>query len=238
MHLLVVGGFHFYCLAMILAGASAVAQEPAEEATRQKVHLSPQALQAIYLKGQMLYLQKATGSAKETTCVISAWYADDGTIHAVQLVKGSGFPRVDQACLQAAIGQKVDSVPATRENGGWACFSIHWVFDREHGTHSPHRIDFDPSIPRLPAGGAMNPLPAYPAEALAQGAHGICKMHIVVNETGAVSSIEISQSTGSAALDGACKEAINGSPFVPATLEGHPVSGETDVAIDWRLPRT
>jgi TonB family protein len=89
----------------------------------------------------------------------------------------------------------------------------------------------------MPSAGAMNPLPRYPAEALAQRAHGICKMHIAVTEKGAVSSIEITQSTGSAALDEACKEAIYGSPIMPATNEGQPVSGTTDVAIDWRLPR-
>jgi protein TonB len=83
----------------------------------------------------------------------------------------------------------------------------------------------------------MNPLPAYPAEALAQRAHGICKMHITVTDRGAVASVDITQSTGSIALDEACKQAISGSPFIPATFEGRPVSGITDVAVDWRLPR-
>jgi TonB family protein len=155
----------------------------------------------------------------------------------VQLVKASGFPLIDQACLQAASGQKVESVPAGIENRGRTYFTIHWIFDPANTEPSSPRTEFDPSIPRLPSGGAMNPLPTHPAEALAQRAHGICKMHIAVTETGAVASIEITQSTGSAALDEACKQAINGSPFVPATHEGHPVEGTTDVAIDWRLPR-
>jgi TonB family protein len=77
----------------------------------------------------------------------------------------------------------------------------------------------------------------YPADALAQHAHGICEMHITVSATGAVSSIEITQSTGSGSLDEACKEAIYKSAFVPATDGKEPVSGTTDVAILWRLPR-
>jgi TonB family protein len=83
----------------------------------------------------------------------------------------------------------------------------------------------------------MHPLPNYPADALAQKAHGICEMHTAVLASGAVSSIEITQSTGSDALDQACKEAICQSRFVPATQGDQPVSGTTDVAILWRLPR-
>jgi len=41
----------------------------------------------------------------------------------------------------------------------------------------------------------------------------------------------------SAALDEACKDAIHGCAFIPATSEGRPLSGTTDVAIDWCLPR-
>lgn len=83
----------------------------------------------------------------------------------------------------------------------------------------------------------MNLQRPYPAEALANRAHGICKMHIAVTEKGAVASVEMTQSTGSAALDEACKAAINGSTFMPASNQGQPVSGTADAAILWRLPR-
>jgi TonB family protein len=202
-----------------------------------KIHLSPQALQAIYLKGQILYLQKAAGSAQEATCLLSLWYSGDGSIQAVQLAKASGFPLIDQACLQAVIGQKVEGM-LPGETGGQTHSPIHWIFNHKEGdVPQPLQIKLDPSIPQLPAGGAMNPLPNYPADALAQHAHGICKMHISVSPAGVVSSIEITQSTGSVSLDEACKEAVTESSFVPATIEGQPASGTTDVAIVWRLPR-
>ena len=68
------------CFAMILVGASALAQTttgipPSDtnsstrasvvdfEVPRDQVHLSAQALQAIYLKGGVLYMQKAADSA-------------------------------------------------------------------------------------------------------------------------------------------------------------------------------
>jgi TonB family protein len=62
-------------------------------------------------------------------------------------------------------------------------------------------------------------------------------MHISVSAVGAVSAIEIKQSTGSGSLDGACRQAVTESSFVPAIVEGQPASGATDVAIVWRLPR-
>jgi TonB family protein len=207
------------------------------EVARNKVHLSAQALQAIYLKGQLLYMQKATGSAKEATCLLSLWYSGDGSIQAVQLAKASGFLLIDQACLQAVIGHKVEGM-LSGETGGQTHFPIHWIFNHKEGdVPQPLQIKLDPSIPQLPAGGAMNPLPNYPADALAQRAHGICKMRITVSAAGTVSSIEITQSTGSEALDQACKEAIYQSRFVAATDGDQRVSGTTEVAIVWRLPR-
>jgi TonB family protein len=204
---------------------------------RNKVHLSAQALQAIHLKGLMLGMQKAAGSAKVTSCLLSLWYADDGTIQVVQLLKASSFPLIDQACLQAVIGQKVEGM-SLGESGGRTYFPIHWVFyPKEADIPRQPQIKLDPSIPQLPADSAIHPLPGYPADALAERAHGICKMHITVSAAGTVSAIEITQSTGSGSLDEACKEAIYQSPFVPATHGDQPVSGMTDVAIVWRLPR-
>jgi TonB family protein len=207
------------------------------EVPRKKVHFSAQALQAIYLKGQLLWMQKATGSAKEATCLLSLWYAGDGSIQAVQLAKASGFPLIDQACLQAVIGRRLEGL-ADGESGGRTFFPIHWVFGPKEGdVPQLPQIKLDPSIPQLPAAGAMHPLPNYPVDALAQHARGICRMRITVSAAGVVSSIEITQSTGSGALDEACKEAVSQSAFVPATNGGQPVSGTTDVAVVWRLPR-
>jgi TonB family protein len=242
------------CFAVILVGALAFTltaaampsiytnpssgASPADsEVPRNAIHFSAQTLQAIYLKGQLVFAQKAAGSAKEATCLLSLWYAGDGSIQAVQLVRASGFPLVDQACLQAVIGRRFEGLP-DGDSGGRSYFTAYWVFHSEQGdVRRQPEVKADPSIPQLPAGGAMHPLPNYPADALAQHAHGICKLHIAVSAVGAVSSIEITQSTGSASLDSACKQAVTESSFVPATIGGQPASGTTDVAIVWRLPR-
>jgi TonB family protein len=207
------------------------------EVPREEIHLSAQALQAIYLMGFRLGAQKAARSAKATSCMLSGWYNGDGTVQVAQLVKASGLPMVDQACLQGVIGQRLEGrLPG--EAGGRTYFRFNWLFDKEQDVQLRPHVQLDPSIPQLPAEGAIHPLPGYPADALAQRAHGICKMHVTVSAAGAVSSIEITQSTGSGSLDDACKETIYKSAFVPAATGSGPVSGTTDVAILWRLPRS
>ena len=245
------------CFALIYLGAIALAQSAAAlglsdtnplsgvsaadpEAPRNKVRLSDQALQAIFLNGVRLGAQKAARSAKVTSCMLSGWYIDEGTVQVVQLVKASGLPLVDQGCMQGMIGQRLEGI-SPGATGGRTYFSIRWLFDRkaeEEDDRQRTQTKLDPSIPQLPAGGGIHPLPNYPADALAQHAHGICKMHVTVSAAGAVSSIKITQSTGSGSLDEACKEAIYKSVFVPATDGEEPVSGTTDVAILWRLPRS
>src|SRR5882757_9210061 len=110
------------CFAVMLAGAIAFAQSAAAMPTsdtnppsgvsatdpgaaRNKVHLNDRALQAIFLNGVKFGAQKATRSAQVTSCRIAGWYTHEGTVKVVQLVKGSGLPMVDQACMLCMIGQ-------------------------------------------------------------------------------------------------------------------------------------
>lgn len=215
--------------------APTIASTPSTSVPREKVQLSPQLIQTLHLKGLSLGMQKAAGSAERASCLLSLWYTGDGTIQGAQLVKASGFPKIDQACLQVVMGQKVEPLTSEREFGGWSRLPINWIFGNAEDAAQPLRIEPDPSIPALTSSGSMRPLLNYPSAALAQRVQGICKMHVAVSAAGAVSALEITQSTGSPALDLACKKAIYESPFVPATNGDQMVSGTTEVAIVWRL---
>jgi outer membrane biosynthesis protein TonB len=93
--------------------------------------------------------------AKDAACLLSLWYTGDGTIQAVQLLKASGFPSIDQACLQAALGRRFERLPEGHSRGR-TFFPIHWVVHPEQGDVPRHpQIKLDPSIPQLPAGSAM-----------------------------------------------------------------------------------
>jgi len=152
-------------------------------AVRNNVHLSDRALQAIFLNGVKLGAQKAARSAQVTSCRMAGWYADEGTVQVVQLVKSSGLPMVDQACIQGMIGQRLEGMSPGATGGRTYC-SIRWLFDRkaeEEDNRQRPQVKVDPSIPQLPPSGGIHPLRNYPADALAQHAHGICKMHITVS---------------------------------------------------------
>jgi outer membrane biosynthesis protein TonB len=129
------------CFAVILVGALAFARTVAamplidtnppsglspagSDVPWNEIHFSAQTLQAIYLKGQLVFAQKAAGSAKEVTCLLSLWYAGDGSIQAVQLVRASGFPLIDQACLQAVIGRRFEGL-LDGDSGGRSFFTAH-----------------------------------------------------------------------------------------------------------------
>jgi TonB family protein len=242
------------CLALLLVGslafakiAGAMSSDDANsptsvvaadgDASPNKPHFSAQALQAMHLKGQQALMQIDASSHQEVGCLLSLWYSGDGTIQAVQLARASGFTSIDKARLQAVIGRRLEGLPSG-DSGGRRYFPIDWVVrPKQELVVRRAEIKLDPAVPQLPSGGGIHPLPNYPADALTQQAHGICQMHISVLASSAVSSVQITQSTGSDALDQACKDAINRSPFVPATQGDQPVSGATDVAILWRLPR-
>jgi TonB family protein len=123
------------------------------------------------------------------------------------------------------------------ELGGWVRLPINWVFDRKTESAGSQPLEPGPSIPAIRTGDPLDLLPPYyPEGALARHEHGICKMHVTVSAAGDVDSIEVTQSTGSSELDQACLDAIYDVPFLPATREGMPVVGTTDVVLNWRLP--
>jgi TonB family protein len=230
----------FLCaLSLLLTGtAVSAAQAPeSEPAPTGHLHLSPDLIQAMYLKGLQLETQKAARVAERADCLLSMWYSSEGYIQAVQLIKSSGNAIIDQACLQVVIGRQLTDLPAfAREHGGWTQFPIHWLFVPTQEEHAPP-VGRDPSIPALARGSAMHLLPPYyPDAALEARAHGICKMHVVVSEAGHVDAVEIMQSTHSEALDKACQGTIRDASFVPAKRNGEAVSGTADVVLDWRLP--
>lgn len=203
-----------------------------------RTELTPQLSRQLAMHASDPLLRKAVGSADRAACLLSVWYDGEGTIQAIQIVRASGFSAIDHACFDAVIGQKLKPPRLLQpELGGWAVLPINWMFTRKPNSDAPQHLRPDPSIPAIRTGDPINLLaPYYPDDALARREHGICKMHVSVSAAGDVDSIEITQSTGSSELDQACLDAIYDATFVPATSEGKPVIGTTDIELDWRLP--
>src|SRR5450631_4491962 len=203
-----------------------------------KPALTPQVIQSALQRGLNPGLAKAAGKVDHAGCLLRIWYNANGTIVVEQILKSSGHPEIDQACLATAIGQPL-KVPVSLDpdSGGWTQFPIIWDFVKRAAGDKTVPMEADPAIPALREGDAMHVSPPYyPEAALAARVHGICKLHVTVSEAGDVDELSIIQSTGSPELDQACLDATYDAPFVPARREGKSVSGTTDVVLDWRLP--
>lgn len=84
----------------------------------------------------------------DATCHVGMWVEADGSISDAQIVKSSGYPKLDAACVKGVAGQKMS--PAT-ENGvpvrSYAVLPIRWVLN-------------DGSVPPLPGHEPVVVLPA------------------------------------------------------------------------------
>lgn len=203
-----------------------------------KAAVTPQLIQSAFQRAANPALSKAAGNIDHAGCLLRVWYDAMGTILVEQIVKSSGVPEIDHACLAAAIGQPLTvPTPLDPDSGGWTHLPIMWKFGKQSTEEHAEPMEADSGIPGLREGGAMHVgATYYPEAALASRAHGICKVHVAVSAAGDVDALDITQSTGSVELDQACLDAIYAAPFTPGSREGKFVSGTTDVVLDWRLP--
>jgi TonB family protein len=65
---------------------------------------------------------------------------------------------------------------------------------------------------------------------------GVCAMHVVVSAGGDAQQVELTRSTGNAALDEACVKAVREAHFTPAHREDRDVVGMTTIWIRCPLP--
>ena len=77
--------------------------------------------------------------------------------------------------------------------------------------------------------------PSYPRSARQSGRQGVVRVAAMVDETGIVTAVEVSQSSGSMALDRAALEAVRGAVFVPARQDGRAVACRVIVPIRFQL---
>ena len=75
----------------------------------------------------------------------------------------------------------------------------------------------------------------YPMESKQHHEQGICTVRLEVDSGGAVNALQLLISSGFARLDAACLSAFVGARFVPATLNGKPVSSWANIPTEWRL---
>jgi len=79
------------------------------------------------------------------------------------------------------------------------------------------------------------PQPAYPENARREGREGRVLLRVLIDEQGKSKTVEVTRSSGSAALDRAAREAISRWRFDPAYSGEKPVETWVNIPIDFRL---
>jgi TonB family protein len=182
--------------------------------------------------GSDYYPKQSLKNHEQGNCTLAFFIEADGTVPAAQLLKSTGFPRLDTACFDSVIG--VPLIPATINGSpvaGWYDFNVVWVIEHAQPYQSPPER---PSLPRVAddyefhAGRKF-----YPEVELVKHPKGYCVVHTTVGSSGTALNAVITRSTGSAILDKACVAAVTAARFTPELQDGRPVADSTDIAIYW-----
>jgi TonB family protein len=182
--------------------------------------------------GSDYYPKQSLKNGEQGNCTLAFFIEADGTVPAAQLLKSTGFPRLDTACFDSVIG--VPLIPAT-VNGtpvaGWYDFNVVWVIEHAQPYQSPAETPPSPRVAvdyEFQAGGKF-----YPTVELVKHPKGYCVVHTTVGSSGTALNTALTHSTGSAILDKACVEAVTAARFTPELQNGTPVADSTDIAIYW-----
>jgi TonB family protein len=183
--------------------------------------------------GSAYYPKQSLKNHEQGRCVLNLYINADGSVSATQLLKSTGFPLLDTACLESVIDvpvlpAKADGVPVA----GWSEFKIVWQLGPPlYNQYPPFEKSAAPRFAddyELQAGDKY-----YPEAARAKHGKGYCVVHTTVSSAGAVLNAAITRSTGSAILDKACIAAVAAARFAPELQNGTPVADSTDIAIYW-----
>lgn len=230
----------FTVLLMIATGAAtspASAQEPTPSAA------APTDTPPVRKPGKMdvkhplhigsdYYPKKSLKNHEQGRCYVAFLIEANGSVPALQLLKSSGYPRLDIACIESVID--VPMLPAT-VNGtpvtGWSDFNLAWVIDHAQPYQPPPEKSAFPRVAddhEFQAGDKF-----YPDAARAKHQRGYCVVHTTVDSSGTALNLRITRSTGSAILDKACLASVTAARFTPELQDGRPVADPTDIAIYW-----
>lgn len=167
-------------------------------------------------------------------CDILLWATADGYVRVSQVLKSTGYARLDAACLRAVSGKKM--IPAHDKSGpidGWAILPVTFEAMMANEPRAPDHLTPSPSL------ALDQPLHVkvsdYPRGALERHEHGDSWVHVVVSDSGGVLDVSITESSGSSDLDQGAIAAIGSARFNPAYRDHKPVKSSAEVMVSWVL---
>lgn len=179
------------------------------------------------------YPKQSLKNHEQGACYMSFLINTDGSVPAAQLLKSSGYPRLDTACIESIIGVPmlpgtVNEMPIT----GWFDFPVVWLLNPPHLTRHPPLEKS--AVPRIADGYELLAGKEFNPDSTRSGhPKGYCVVHAVVDTTGKVRDARVTSSTVSSMLDRLCVTTIARARFTPELQNGLAVEDATDVAIYW-----
>jgi TonB family protein len=175
------------------------------------------------------------------SCEVLVWVTADGIIRVAQVIKSTGYQKLDAVCWKTILGKKIE--PARGADGRaldcWAMLPIVWqAVGRlaKKPTKPPDRPDTPTAILVPNQELHLKPL-YYPQRALRQREQGDCLVHVEVSANGEVEDLSVAQGSGSMDIDAASITVLRGANFLPAERDKQPVTGSAEVALLWLLPQ-
>ncbi len=231
-------------LPIVLVGAASAAAEGQDAAQSiQAIDASAAAPEVVRTKPRMdknhplkvdegLYPIESRNNGEKGTCLMRVQVDQEGFIRAAQLVFSSGFVRLDAACFQAFMDRKM--IPATVDGkpiSKWINIPVTWgagipINQKPDYSTTPH-LDDDFHLKVGPE--------YYPTDTREHRQQGKCLVHVTVTPQGTPRDVAVTISTGYAALDAACINAIRDADFIPGVRGEMAVAGSTDIYMSWRL---
>jgi TonB family protein len=167
------------------------------------------------------------------TCLIRFQVDPDGGIRVAQVVRSTGFPILDLACVQNILHQTL--LPAT-DHGAPSTEWVTWPISINARTPPASERDTS-AVPQIQQFFALKAnLAEYPAIAREVHQYKDCRIRIWVTPERAVEKIELKQSTGIDVLDQACRAAVQGAPFTAARQDGATIGAWAEITMRWKSP--
>jgi TonB family protein len=202
--------------------------EPSRSSTAEHTHprLDPKHLWHLDLPSKLM------SQGQSGTCLIHFQVDPDGGIRVAQVVRSTGFPQLDQACVQNILRQTL--LPGT-DHGVSITEWVTWPISMNAPT--PPTSDRDTSqVPQIQQFSEVKAsLAAYPTIAHQVHTYKDCTVRIWVAADATVDKIEVVQSSGIEMLDQACQAAVKAAQFTAARQDGATVGGWAEITMRWKI---
>ena len=175
---------------------------------------------------------KLMSQGQSGTCLVRFQVDPDGGIRVAQVVRSTGFPGLDQACVQNTLHQTL--LPAT-DHGVATTEWVTWPISMNAKTPAASERDTS-GVPQIQQFFALKTnLADYPAIAHEPRQPKDCRVRLWVTPEAKVEKLEVTQSAGVGVLDQACRAAVQGAPFTAALQDGAAIGAWAEITMRWTV---